>query len=142
MSFEVTFVAGWGDMDFNQHMANTAYLSKAADARFMFYASKGFDLAEFGRRQLGPVVRKDELEYFREFKLHDEMVVNLQMAAMSPDGARCVLRNEFRRGETLAARVNTSHGWVDLRERKLVPPPEELLAVLHELDRTEDFKEL
>jgi len=27
------FIAGWGDMDSNGHMRNTAYLDRAADVR-------------------------------------------------------------------------------------------------------------
>jgi len=32
------FIAGWGTMDFNSHMANTAYLNLAADVRLAFFA--------------------------------------------------------------------------------------------------------
>ena len=34
--YEKDFTAGWGDMDFNSHMRNTAYLDKSADIRMMF----------------------------------------------------------------------------------------------------------
>ena len=36
------FIAGWGTMDFNSHMANTAYLNLAADVRMAFFADHGF----------------------------------------------------------------------------------------------------
>ncbi|WP_229422843.1 thioesterase family protein [Telluria aromaticivorans] len=32
---EQTLIAGWGNMDFNAHMRNTAYLDKSADVRMM-----------------------------------------------------------------------------------------------------------
>lgn len=35
------FIAGWGTMDFNDHMANTAYLNMAADVRMAFFAERG-----------------------------------------------------------------------------------------------------
>ena len=53
------FLAGWGTMDFNGHLANTAYLDLAADVRMAFFAEHGFPPAEFRRLGLGPVVRKD-----------------------------------------------------------------------------------
>jgi len=31
--FERQMLSGWGDMDFNSHMRNTAYLDKSADVR-------------------------------------------------------------------------------------------------------------
>jgi acyl-CoA thioester hydrolase len=61
---------------------------------------------------------------------------------MSPDGARFVLENEIwsPRGER-AATVRSTGGWLDLRARKLVPPPAALLAVLMRVPRAPDFVE-
>ena len=39
------FLAGWGTMDFNGHMGNTAYLNLAADVRMAFFAEHGFHRA-------------------------------------------------------------------------------------------------
>src|SRR5262245_41248760 len=64
--FARDFVAGWATMDFNGHMANTAYLNLAADVRMAFFAEHGFPPGEFRRLAIGPVIQKDELEYFRE----------------------------------------------------------------------------
>ena len=44
--FEKTLVAGWRDMDYNSHMANTAYLDRAADVRMMYFAENGFSVAD------------------------------------------------------------------------------------------------
>jgi acyl-CoA thioester hydrolase len=33
-----TLYAGWGDMDFNSHMRNTAFLDKVADVRGAWFA--------------------------------------------------------------------------------------------------------
>ena len=53
-------------MDWNSHMANTAYLNKVVDARVLALADKGFPLDEFIRLRLGVVIMKDELEYKRD----------------------------------------------------------------------------
>lgn len=45
------FLAGWGTMDFNGHMANTAYLDLAADVRMAFFAEHGFPPSEFRQRE-------------------------------------------------------------------------------------------
>lgn len=91
------FLAGWGAMDFNGHMANWAYLNLAADVRMAFFAEHGFPPREFRRLALGPVMRKDELEYFREVGLHETVTVTYAALAMSPDGARSWLRTRFGR---------------------------------------------
>lgn len=140
--FKKTLFAGWGDMDFNSHMRNTAYLDKAVDVRMMYFASCGFSMSEFLRLRIGPVVMKDEVEYFREFQLLDEMSVTFSLAGLSGDGSRMRLRNDFYRGDGLAARVTTTGGWLDLATRKLTTPPEELTAILRKLGNSEDFQAL
>jgi acyl-CoA thioester hydrolase len=137
--FEKTLFAGWGDMDFNAHMRNTAYLDKSADIRMMYFASCGFPMAEFVRLKLGPVVMKDEVEYFREFNLLDEVRVTMSLAGLSDDGSRMRIRNDLYRGATLCARVTSTAGWFDLANRKLVAPPPDLLACLRGLSHSDDF---
>ena len=141
--FEKQLFAGWGDMDFNAHMRNTAFLDKSADVRMMFFAAHGFPTAEFMRRSLGPVILKDELDYYKEVRLLETLRITLAIAALSEDGGRFTLRNEFWKAEgTLAARVSSYAGWLDLSARRLVVPPEALLAALRSLPQTDDFQVL
>ena len=72
-------------MDFNGHLANTAYLDLAADVRMAFFAEHGSPPTEFRRHAIGPVVRKDELEYFREVKLHETVTVTHAALASCAD---------------------------------------------------------
>jgi len=141
--FEKRLVAGWGDMDFNSHMRNTAFLDKSADVRMMFFSEHDFPMEEFIRRKIGPVIRRDELEYFREIQLLEEMRVTLVIAGLADDGSRFHLRNEFWRADgQLAATVTSAGGWLDLSLRRLVVAPEGLLAAMRALPRTEDFQVL
>ena len=137
------FLAGWGTMDFNGHMANTAYLDLAADVRLAFFHEHGFPATEFRRLGIGPVVRRDEVEYYREVGLHDAITVTLAAAAMSPDAARFTIENEFfLAGGERAARVRSTGGWLDLRARRLAAPPEALADAMRRMPRTADFVEL
>jgi acyl-CoA thioester hydrolase len=138
--YSKTLHAGWSDMDFNSHMRNTAYLDKAADVRQMFLMERGFPMEEFVRLKIGPVVMKDEVEYFREVGLQQKIVVTYVLAGQSDDGSRFLLRHEiFRPDGKLSARVTSTGGWLDLNERKLIAPPAALLAAMNSLDRTQDF---
>ena len=141
--FTKRITMGWGDMDFNAHTRNTAYLDKSADTRIMFFAENGFSTDEFRRMRIGPVVMKDEVEYFRETGLLDELDVALSLAGLSGDGSRYRLRNEFKRLDgTLCARVTSTGGWLNLAERKLMAPPAALLNALRSLPRAEGFEVL
>ena len=85
--FSIATIAGWGDMDANAHMANVAYLNKCVDARMGFFAHCGFPAAEFARRRIGPVVRRDEIEYYREVSLLEQITVTLTLGGCAPDGS-------------------------------------------------------
>ena len=141
--FAKQLVAGWGDMDFNSHMRNTAYLDKSADVRMMFFADSGFPMQEFSRLKIGPVVKTDTIEYFKEIKLLEEFKVELSVKGLAEDGSRFIFQNEFFRLDgKLAARVVSHGGWLNHLERKLTLPPEALLNVIRELSKTDDFQVL
>ena len=130
-------------MDANAHMANFAYLSKCVDARFGFFKKHGFPVTEFEKRRIGPVVRRDELEYFREVALLEEITVTLEIAGMAPDGSRFRLRNEIlKAGGQVAARVTSEGGWLDLAKRKLIAPPADLLEALSAMPQAAEFERL
>jgi len=137
------FLAGWADMDWNSHMANTAYLSKVVDARVLALADRGFPLEEFIRLRLGVVIMKDELEYKREVKWMEEIDISFALAGLAPDGSRFRLRNEVRRADgELAARITSTGGFMNLDARKLVAPPDAILAAYQALPRTQDYLDL
>src|SRR3981081_264260 len=51
--------AGWGDMDFNAHMSNTAYLNKCGDVRMMLFAENGFPISELAQLTIGLVAMRE-----------------------------------------------------------------------------------
>lgn len=141
--FEKTLHARWGDMDFNGHMKNTAYLDASADVRMMFFADHGFSMREFERRRIGPVIVRDDLEYFRELRLLEPFRVTLQSSGFSEDGVRFRLVNEFWREDgKMAARVTSTGLWLDLDQRRPTPAPAELQRILEEIPRTSGFETL
>jgi acyl-CoA thioester hydrolase len=143
MAFTTSHVVSWAQLDSNGHMANTAYLDTVVDTRFAYFTSQGFSPADFARHRLGPVVKQDLVEYFKELRLQQTYVVNLRISGISEDASRFRLVNEIHREDgQLAARITTLAGWFDLAARKLVAPPEALAATLLSLEKTDDFEEL
>jgi acyl-CoA thioester hydrolase len=141
--FERTLLAGWGDMDFNAHMRNTAYLDKASDVRMMFLAENGLPMKSMAALRVGPIASKDDVEYFREVRVLEPIRVTYGLAGAAEDGSRMKLRNEFYRPDgQLAARVTSYVGWLDLAARKLVAPADTLLRAMLRLPRTDDFEVL
>ena len=141
--FSISTFAAWADMDANAHMANVAYLSKCVDARMSFFKAHGFPVHEFAKRRIGPVVRRDEIEYHREIGLLDPITVTLELSGLAPDGSRFRLRNEILNGDgRLAARVTSEGGWLDLAKRRLIAPPDDLLEALQAMPQATEFERL
>jgi acyl-CoA thioester hydrolase len=133
--------ACWADMDYNSHMANTAYLNRAVDARMAFFASKGLPLAEMMRLRVSWVVMKDEQEYRREIFWMEEFTVSVALAGLASDASRFKIRNDFFRADgQLAAKVTSTGGFLNLDTRKLVIPPPELITIYQAMPKTEDFE--
>lgn len=143
MAWEEAFQVSWAHLDGNAHMANTSFMQVAIDCRFHYFASRGVTPAEFAKWRLGPVVRRDEIDYHRELQLLQPARVNLLLAGLSGDASRFRIVNEIRRPDgELAARITTLGGWFDLDARKLVAPPSPLADALRDLERTADFEAL
>jgi len=139
--FSISLHARWQDMDFNQHMSNTAFLGVSGDCRMRFLAERGFGPDEFRKRQIGPVIVEDRLVYKKELCLLEPFRVELALAAATPDARKLKLRNSFFREPdgALAAVVESVALWFDLAARKPVVPPADLAAAWLSLSRTDDF---
>ena len=140
--FSHEYRAQWGDMDFNQHMANAAYLDYAANTRMLFLDSVGFTAATFAERGLGPVILEDRLVYRREIRMLETFTVDYQATASTADGRRFKLRNRFTSAaQGLCATVDSIGLWFDLVARRPIIPPDDLQEAFQQLTRSDDYEE-
>ena len=141
--FEKHFEAGWRDVDPNGHVANMAYLEYAVDTRVAFFDFHGFPPQDFTRQGFGPVIKSDHVEYFREVLMLEKLIVTMENGGFSEDGSRFrVVNNIYKADRTHAARVTSIGGWLGLKERKLIAPPEIILNAWRGLTKTVDFEVL
>jgi acyl-CoA thioester hydrolase len=141
--FEARFQVAWGDVDYNRHLANTAYLDYAAQTRFLQLAAAGFGPDAFAQHGIGPAVMKDEISYRRELKLLDHFTVQFLSGGANADRSRFILVNRFLNAEgKLCAELRSLGTWMDLAARRSVAPPPGLLAAMDSLQRTEDWADL
>jgi len=137
------FQARWSDMDFNKHMTNTAFLSASGDVRILFFEEHGFTSLEMEKLMIGPVIMKDEIEYYREIRLSEHFEVHYILAGLSEDGSRWRIHTIFYKADgNKAAVITSSGGWMDLRKRCLIVPPDILRNVIDKLARSDDFEVL
>ena len=141
--FEKYFQIGWRDVDPNGHVANMVYLEYAVDTRIAFFASQGFPPENFLKHGFGPVIKTDLIEYFREIVMLDDIRVTMENGGHSEDFSRFrVINCIYKSDGELSARVTTVGGWLGLKQRKLIEPPDEIKDAWRTLARTDDFDEL
>jgi len=142
VSFSHEYRAQWRDMDFNQHMSNSAFLDYAGNTRMLFLESCGFTVATFAERQIGPVILEDVLTYSREIRMLEPFTVDVQLAGVTPDARRFKLRNQFVTGpDVVCARVDSVGLWLDLRLRRPTVPPDDLRDAWLSLEHSPDFED-
>ncbi len=141
--FEKRFQVGWRDVDPNGHVANMVYLEYAVDTRIAFFEAKGFPPTAFLDHGFGPVIKTDIIDYFREVVMLENIVVTMENGGFAEDGSRFrVINNVYKANREPAARVTSIGGWLNLKERKLMEPPDVIKEAWLTLPRADNFEEL
>ena len=138
-TFSQTVDLRWADLDPNGHVRHSVYYDWGAMARITFLESCGVGLKWMAANAVGPVLFREEAKFLRELRFGDKLIVDLQLAAASEDGRKWRMRHRFLRGTDLAATLEVDGAWLDLRARKIVVPPPDLVRAFEGFSRTEDF---
>jgi acyl-CoA thioester hydrolase len=132
----------WADLDPNGHARHSVYYDWGAMARVSYLERKGVGLAWMAANAVGPVLFREEARFLRELRMGDPLEIDLRLSAASPDGRKWQMRHRIFRGADLAATIEVDGAWLDLRARKIVVPPEDMVRAFADLGRTEDFSAL
>jgi len=125
------YTVRWSDLDANRHMANTAYLEFATQARFAYFDAGGFTPADFARHHIGPAILEEHIRYRRECHMMERLTVTVEALEVSPDGSRFRLVNRILKPDGQEAAVITvDAAWFDLQTRKICTPPAPLLELV------------
>jgi len=134
------FELRWNDIDANRHLANKAYIELAAHTRMTFLNERGFDNSVLGKFNIGPVVFYEHIYYFKEVFLGKPIKVSLELSGLSKDGMFFQFRHNYYdfKGRNFA-HCEMMGAWIDLKTRKLIPLPKEIMQQLDSVERPEDF---
>ena len=143
MAYKIDFHTKWADFDANKHMRHTAYNDYAAECRIRFFNDNGFDIDQFENDNFGPVLFKEETNFYREIKLGESIRIELFLEGMSEKGERFKMFHKiFREDGVLAAKIRIYAAWIDLKTRKLTVPPFAVVKTFNSLEKTEFFEEI
>lgn len=135
------FEIRWNDLDVNRHLANKAYIEFASHTRMSFLSEQGFNQRSFIKHNIGPVVFYEHLYYFKEVFAEKPVRVSLELGGLSEDGKFFQFIHNYYdyKGQNFA-HCEMMGAWLDLKSRKLVGLPEDMLAFINNTEKPEEFK--
>ena|SRR5215469_7509352 len=137
-----TFTVRWADLDPNGHMRHSAYADYGAQTRIGFLTEKGFGLTQFMKMRMGPILFREDLKYLREIRFNENFQVTCEATGLSPNRKHWRIRHRILRPDgELACIIDCQGAWLDLVQRKVVPAPSELEAVMLKMPKADDYAE-
>jgi acyl-CoA thioester hydrolase len=90
---------------------------------------------------VGPVIFREETDYLREVSGEDRIAVSFEFTGGSPDWKHFRIRHVLTRLDGVHCSTVVVRGaWLNLRERKVVVPPEPIVRACEALPRSADFE--
>ncbi len=118
------------NLDCFGHMNNAMYLVLYEEARWDFITKNGMGLDYIMKNQIGPVLLDLNLVFKAEIKNREKIKILSQCLSMKNKYVMTLEQRMFKEDGKLASVLTISCGLMDLKERKLINPPDEWLKVL------------
>lgn len=133
----------WADLDANGHARHTAFMDWATHGRIVAFATHGLTMARFSELGVGPIIFREETDYLREVGGNDRVTISFEFTGGSADWKHFRIRHALARQDGVqCAAVVVRGSWLNLRERKVVVPPEPIARACQALPRSADFEVL
>ena len=135
------FEIRWSDVDANRHLGNFAYINMMSHTRMSMLEEVGFGHRAMHNAQLGPIVFREEIHYFKEVLPGTPLRVGLSLRRMSPDHRFFSFGHRFynEHGKNVAYGEMVG-SWISLIERKIAQPPQILIDALDRIPKSDDFR--
>lgn len=115
-------------LDFLGHMNNAMYLTLFEEARWEIINNNGYGIEKIQQTGLGPVILEIKINYLKELRLREEIMIETQMLNTEKKISKVVQR--MMRNDEICCIMEASFGLFDLKQRKLVPPTTDWLRAL------------
>ena len=107
------------------HMNNATYLTLMEEARWDLITKRGYGIEKIKQTSLGPTIVEIKINFLREIKLHEEIIIETQM--LSYEKKIGILLQKMLRNDEVCCTADFVIGLFDLKQRKLVLPTDDWL---------------
>jgi acyl-CoA thioester hydrolase len=140
-NFQRTIQIRWADIDANFHLRHSVYYDWGAFCRMEFLTEQGLGMKEMQRLKIGPILFREEAVFRKEIHYGDVVTINLRLLRSKKDFSRWSFQHQiFKNGDTLCAVITVDGAWMDVVQRKLASPPEEVHHAFKKIPLAEKFE--
>ena len=132
----------WSDVDANFHVRHSVYYDWGAFCRLQFFAGYGLTMQMMQQLSVGFILFREECVFRKEVLLNDDISINIKLLKAKKDFSRLTIQHHIIKADqkSSAAILTVDGAWINVNERKLTAPPEQVLAVFNSLTTDEDFE--
>jgi acyl-CoA thioester hydrolase len=131
----------WSDLDPNFHLRHSVYYDWGAFCRVEFLNEYGLTAEVMQHLHFGPILFKEECVFRKEIRLGDVVTMNLKLIRSRKDYSRWSIQHQVvKNTEILCAVITVDGAWINVAERKLMSPPEQVIEVFSKMPIAETFE--
>ncbi|HWJ29944.1 MAG TPA: thioesterase family protein [Flavisolibacter sp.] len=131
----------WSDLDPNFHVRHSVYYDWGAFCRVEFLNEYGLTADVMIKLQFGPILFREECIFRREIKSGDVINMDLKLLKSKKDFSRWSIQHRITKIDgTLCATITVDGAWMNIVQRKLMSPPEQVHEVFNKMPKSEGFQ--
>ena len=131
----------WSDLDPNFHLRHSVYYDWGAFCRVEFLNEYGLTAKVMQQLRFGPILFREECVFRKEIISGDSVTMDLNITKSRRDFSRWTIQHHiYKNGDTLAAVLTVDGAWLNVVERKLASPPEEVYKVFDLMPKAASFE--
>jgi len=125
----------WSHVDPNFHLRGSVYFDFCDQVRVSYFKEQGMPMLAWRKYNAGPILLEQHIRYFKEILMEETVSVEARHIGLSEDKRFSRVQHRFVKADgTEAARVEVTVAFMDLNARKLMPAPDEIVAILNQLE--------
>ncbi len=131
----------WSDLDPNFHLRHSVYYDWGAFCRVEFLNEYGLSADVMQKLHFGPILFREECIFRKEIRSGDEVIIDLKLIKSRKDFSRWSIQHRItKNGDILCAVLSVDGAWMNVAERKLASPPEQVYEVFNKMPKDEKFE--
>ena len=131
----------WADIDSNFHIRHSVYYDWATMCRLHFLEKRGLTPALMQGKQFGPIIFREECVFRKEIKYSDQVSISLKLVKGKRDYSRWTISHEIKKNDDTVCAILTIDGaWMNVAERKLFTPPQEVAEIFRQMPPDDNFE--